>query len=114
MKSRILKINYIRVAEHLCAKLEQVQDPDTPRHELTFGCVHGILTGLLETFEEELNAPEEHLTEQDPTVSDLTQILFEDMGKDHFKDAAVSNVPGVVVWTKGHPIMLPLVLISVS
>lgn len=135
MTSRILKINYIRVAEHLCQKLEQVQDPDTPPHQLTFGCVHGILTRVLETYEAEMHTPftsvdyiatyqdKEHLTEQYQhqfskdnysESTDLTQILFEDLGKDHFEEVVVSEVPGVVVWAKGNSILLPLVLISVS
>ncbi len=135
MSSRILKINYLSVAEHLCEKLEQAQDPDVPHHQLSFECVRGILSSLLERYELELHSPfkvsetisdyndQQHLTEQYRAVSldnsypesiQLTNILFEDLGRDQFEGVAISKDPGVVVWAKGVPIMLPLVLISVS
>lgn len=135
MASRILKINYMRVAEHLHEKLEEAQDPDTPEHQLPFDCVHGILSNLIARYENILTYPletrvgilasgnPEHLTEQyavarendiPPEAEELTNILFEDLGSSHFEGAIISNVPGCVVWVKGVPMSLPLVLIEVS
>lgn len=121
MTQRILKINYTQVAAHLGERLARSQDPDTPPHNLTFGCVHGILTSLFNDYEGELNYPfgKEHLTEVPygtigTEAQALTEILFADLGSDSFDDVVISNTPGVVTWYKENPIMFPLVLIKVS
>jgi len=121
MTQRILKINYTQVAAHLGERLELAQDPDTPPHQLTFECVHGILHRLLDHYEQALHFPfeKQHLTEQpEPGPVDegkaLTEILFADLGKDTFEDVAISNLPGVVAWYKENPVIMPLVIIKVS
>lgn len=121
MAQRILKIDYTRMAAHLGEQLARSQDPDTPPHNLSFGCVHGILSGLITQYEGELNYPfgKEHLTEVPygtigTEAQGLTEILFEDLGQDSFEDVVISEKPGVVAWYKETPIMFPLVLIKVS
>jgi len=133
MTERILKIDYAKVAAHLSERLNSSQDPDILPHQLCFKSVHGILTGLLRQYEEDLDYPfkeeyvtarsdeedGEHLTEQpdDMIVVEtqaLTDILFEDLGNDSFEDAVISNTPGVVMWYKESPVVLPLVIIKVT